>query len=832
MDKYKVTGMSCAACSARVEKAVSAVDGVDKCAVNLLTNSMTVEGSATEESIRRAVEKAGYGLVSELKTDNKPKEPSDNKEIKALITRLISSVVFLLILMYFSMGAMMWDFPVPNAINNCISLGVIQLCLSAIILFINRKFFINGFKGIIKRSPNMDTLVALGSGVSFIYSLYSLFAMIHYHTSGDISTAMTYMDGFYFESSAMILTLITVGKTLEAYSKGKTTDAIKSLMALTPPMATVIRNVEEVVLPVEKVVVGDVFVIRSGEFVPVDGIIIKGNGSIDESALTGESIPIDKVEGDNVSQGTMVKSGYLHCRTTRIGEDTGLSQIIKMVNDANASKAPISKIADKVSGVFVPVVLTISLITLIVWLALGKDIGFSLSRAITVLVISCPCSLGLATPVAIMVGSGKGAKNGILFKTAEAEEQIGKVDIVVMDKTGTITQGEPSVTDLIPKSGFTESELKSYAYSLESLSEHPLSRAVVKEAESRDLDKYELTDYEMLAGKGLSAKCDQKTLIGGSVDFMSKEVSVDDETKLQTEKLSHEGKTPLLFALDNKLLGIIAVADTVKPDSVQAIKELQNMGIKVIMLTGDNENTARAIGQEVGVDDVIAGVLPDGKEREIRKLMQEGLVAMVGDGINDAPALTTANVGIAIGAGTDVAIDSADVVLVNDKMTAVSGAVRLGRRVLTNIHENLFWAFIYNIIGIPLATGLFTSWFGWELEPMFGALAMSLSSFCVVTNALRLNFVKVFDPKHDHKKKIKNNKKEIIKMTKTIKIEGMMCNHCVATVNKALSALRGVESVEVSLENKSAVVTSKKELNDKNIIKAIENAGFKVIEIA
>lgn len=831
MDKYKVTGMSCAACSARVENAVRQVEGVEECAVNLLTNSMTVSGSATEEEIRNAVEKAGYGLVSEVNNDTNKKEISDNKEINALITRLISSVVILLILMYFSMGAMMWNFPVPHVLDNCISNGVIQLCLSAIILFINRKFFINGVKGVIRRSPNMDTLVALGSGVSFAYSLYSLFAMIYYHTSGDITTAMSYMDGFYFESSAMILTLITVGKTLEAYSKGKTTDAIKSLMALTPPTATVIRNGEEVVFPVEKVLVGDEFIIKSGEFVPVDGEIIKGNGSIDESALTGESIPIDKVEGCNVSQGTLVKSGYLRCRATRIGEDTGLSQIIKMVNDANASKAPISKIADKVSGVFVPVVLTISLITLIVWLALGKDVGFSLSRAITVLVISCPCSLGLATPVAIMVGSGKGAKNGILFKTAEAEEQIGKVDIVVMDKTGTITRGEPSVTDIIPKNGFSEAELLSYAYSLENMSEHPLSKAVVNEAESKGIVGYELTDFETLIGKGLRAKCDKKDLVGGSVAFISSSVvKVDDSIKLKTEKLSREGKTPLLFALNGELIGIIAVADTVKSDSVQAIKELQNMGIKVVMLTGDNENTAQAIGKEVGVDAVIAGVLPDGKETEVKKLMQNGLVAMVGDGINDAPALTSAHVGIAIGAGTDVAIDSADVVLVNDKMTAVSGAVRLGRRVLTNIHENLFWAFIYNIIGIPLAAGLFTSWFGWELEPMFGALAMSLSSFCVVTNALRLNFVKVFDPKHDHKKK--NNKKEKMKMTKTIKIEGMMCNHCVATVNKALSALRGVESVEVSLENKSAVITSNKELNDKNIVKAIENAGFKVTEIA
>lgn len=831
MDKYKVTGMSCAACSARVENAVRQVEGVEECAVNLLTNSMTVSGSATEEEIRNAVEKAGYGLVSELNNDTNKKETSDNKEINALITRLISSVVILLILMYFSMGAMMWNFPVPHVLDNCISNGVIQLCLSAIILFINRKFFINGVKGVIRRSPNMDTLVALGSGVSFAYSLYSLFAMIYYHTSGDITTAMSYMDGFYFESSAMILTLITVGKTLEAYSKGKTTDAIKSLMALTPPTATVIRNGEEVVFPVEKVLVGDEFIIKSGEFVPVDGEIIKGNGSIDESALTGESIPIDKVEGCNVSQGTLVKSGYLRCRATRIGEDTGLSQIIKMVNDANASKAPISKIADKVSGVFVPVVLTISLITLIVWLALGKDVGFSLSRAITVLVISCPCSLGLATPVAIMVGSGKGAKNGILFKTAEAEEQIGKVDIVVMDKTGTITRGEPSVTDIIPKNGFSEAVLLSYAYSLENMSEHPLSKAVVNEAESKGIVGYELTDFETLIGKGLRAKCDKKDLVGGSVAFISSSVvKVDDSIKLETEKLSREGKTPLLFALNGELMGIIAVADTVKSDSVQAIKELQNMGIKVVMLTGDNENTAQAIGKEVGVDAVIAGVLPDEKETEVKKLMQNGLVAMVGDGINDAPALTSAHVGIAIGAGTDVAIDSADVVLVNDKMTAVSGAVRLGRRVLTNIHENLFWAFIYNIIGIPLAAGLFTSWFGWELEPMFGALAMSLSSFCVVTNALRLNFVKVFDPKHDHKKK--NNKKEKMKMTKTIKIEGMMCNHCVATVNKALSALRGVESVEVSLENKSAVITSNKELNDKNIVKAIENAGFKVTEIA
>ena len=832
MDKYDVKGMSCASCSAKVEKAVKSVEGVEECSVNLLTNSMTVKGTASSESIIKAVEKAGYGaeLSGSDKKPQKNKDVSNKDEMKKLIARLASSVALLLVLMYFSMGAMMWNFPVPKVFDSCISQGVIQLILTMIILFINRKFFINGIKGVIRKSPNMDTLVALGSGVSFGYSLYALFAMIYFYTSGSVETAMGYMDEFYFESSAMIVTLITIGKTLESYSKGRTTDAIKSLMALTPPTATVVRNGEETVVAVEEVVKDDEFVLRSGEYVPVDGVVISGNGSIDEAALTGESIPVDKNEGDKLSQGTVVKSGYLHCRATKVGEDTTLSQIIKMVSDANASKAPISKIADRVSGVFVPIVLAIALLTTIIWLAVGRPVGFALARGITVLVISCPCSLGLATPVAIMVGSGKGAKSGILFKTAESLENIGKVDIVVMDKTGTITKGEPSVTDIIPESGISENELLAYAYSLEFMSEHPLSKAIVDAATEKAVEKLSVNDFKVIAGKGLSGVIDGENVYARSKTFIGETVELSEKTLENVEKLSSDGKTPLLFAKNGVLLGIIAVADTIKEDSVQTIKELRNMGIKVVMLTGDNPNTANAIGKQVGVDEVIAGVLPDGKERVVRELQKQGKVAMVGDGINDAPALTSADVGLAIGQGTDVAIDSADVVLSGSKMTSVSGAVRLGRKTLTNIYENLFWAFIYNVIGIPLAAGLFTTWFGWELNPMFGAMAMSLSSFCVVMNALRLNLVKVFDPKHD-RKKTKKTKKENKTMVKTIKIEGMMCNHCVASVNKALLSVKGVENVEVSLDSATAIVTAKDGVTDKALKAAVEKAGYKALLI-
>lgn len=837
MDRYNITGMSCAACSARVEKAVKAVDGVTECSVNLLTNSMTVKGSATTDTIIEAVQKAGYGAeLQGVKYKDKKPVDSEKKEIKVLIKRLIASVAVLLVLMYFSMGAMMWNFPLPSFLDNCISEGVIQLILSGIILFINRKFFINGIKGVLHRAPNMDTLVALGSGVSFGYSLYALFAMIYQYTLGNMETAMGFMDEFYFESAAMILTLITIGKTLEAISKGKTTDAIKSLIALAPQTATVLRNGEEVVVAVDDVIVGDEFVCRAGENIPVDGVVISGNASIDESTLTGESIPVDKTVGDTLSQGTTNKSGYIVCRATKVGEDTTLSQIIKMVSDANASKAPISKIADRVSGVFVPVVLLIALITTIIWLSIGREVGFSLARGITVLVISCPCALGLATPVAIMVGSGKGAKNGILFKTAEALENIGKVDVVVMDKTGTITKGEPSVTDIITVDGVSETMLMTSAYSLEFMSEHPLSKAIVKKSQELGIEKKEITDFKVLAGKGLSGSIEGDRIVAGSATFIGGQIALSNDNRAIIEKLSKEGKTPLLFAQNGRLLGIIAVADTIKDDSITAIKELRNMGIKVVMLTGDNQNTAEAIGKQVGVDQVIAGVLPDGKEKIIKELKKEGKVAMVGDGINDAPALTTADVGLAIGAGTDVAIDSADVVLVNDKMTSVAAAVRIGRRTIINIYENLFWAFIYNVIGIPLAAGAFTSAFGWELKPMFGAMAMSLSSFCVVMNALRLNFVNPFNSKHDYKRKRKTNNKKTNKeenktMKKTIKIKGMMCNHCVSTVKKALSAINGVEEVEVSLENGTAEVKAISTVTNEDLKNAIENVDFEVVSI-
>lgn len=858
MEQYEVTGMSCSACVSRVEKAVNAVEGVTSCTVSLLTHSMGVEGVAKPEAIISAVEKAGYGAKkkgSDTNQNNKDKaEELKDKETPALLKRLIPSVVVLLILMYFSMGHMMWKFPVPKWIDNHISIGIIQLILSAIILIINKNFFINGVKGVLHRSPNMDTLVTMGSGVSFAYSTFVLFAMVYHQTQGNAVAVSEYMNELYFESAAMIVTLITVGKTLEARSKGKTTSALKSLLELSPKTATLIKDGKEIVVGIDEVKIGDEFIVKAGDIIPVDGIVISGNGSVDESCLTGESIPVDKSEGDTVSGATINKSGYLTCKATRVGEDTTLSQIIKMVSDASYSKAPIAKIADKVSGVFVPVVLGIALITLVVWLIIGQTIGFSLSRAITVMVVSCPCALGLATPVAIMVGNGKGAKNGILFKTAVSLERAGKVQIVALDKTGTITKGEPSVTDIIPFNGQTESSLLEYANSLEIKSEHPLAKAVVKKANSENITAREVSEFVTLAGNGLSAKLDGKLLLGGSLSYIESQIEISDDKKNVVLNLAKNGKTPLLFAYDNTLLGIIAVADTIKEDSPKAIKELQNMGIKVVMLTGDNALTAEAIGKEVGVDQIIAGVLPDGKENVIKELQKQGRVAMVGDGINDAPALTTADIGIAIGAGTDVAIDAADVVLMNSKLTDVCAAIRLSRRTVLNIYENLFWAFIYNIIGIPLAAGLYTAWFGWELSPMFGAAAMSLSSFCVVMNALRLNLVNVYNSKHDRKikqKKVtnsseiactdktcenKNNKfkiksKENKIMKKTIKIEGMSCGHCSSTVKKALLKIDDVSDAEVSHETGLAVVTLNAPVLDVALKIAIEEQDFKVIEI-
>ena len=836
MEQYTVTGMSCAACSARVEKAVSKVDGVTSCSVSLLTNSMGVEGSASPQAIIEAVEEAGYGAAlkgAEAKTSAAAaanEEMLKDHETPVLKRRLLASLGFLLILMYFSMGHMMWGWPVPAFFsNNHVAMGILQLLLTVIIMVINQKFFISGFKSLWHKAPNMDTLVALGSGASFVYSTYALFAMTDAQVRGDGAAVMAYMHEFYFESAAMILTLITVGKMLEAHSKGKTTDALKNLMKLAPKTATVLKNGTETVVSIDQVQKGDIFVVRPGENIPVDGRIVEGSSAVNESALTGESIPVDKSAGDSVSAATLNQSGYIRCEATRVGEDTTFSQIIQMVSDAAATKAPIAKVADKVSGVFVPAVIAIAAVTILAWLLAGQTFGFALARGISVLVISCPCALGLATPVAIMVGNGMGAKNGILFKTAVSLEETGKMEIVALDKTGTITSGEPKVTDLIPANGFHESDLLQLAYSLEKKSEHPLAKAILQKAEEDGITAGEVSDFSALPGNGLRAVLDGEALIGGSLAFISSQTEVPEDLKVQSEQLAEQGKTPLLFMKSGRLAGIIAVADVIKGDSPQAVRELQNMGIHVVMLTGDNERTAKAIGQQAGVDEVIAGVLPDGKESVIRSLKQKGKVAMVGDGINDAPALMRADIGIAIGAGTDVAIDAADIVLMKSRLSDVPAAIRLSRATLRNIHENLFWAFFYNVIGIPLAAGVWIPLFGWQLNPMFGAAAMSLSSFCVVSNALRLNFFNIRSTKKD--KKIKTRKKETKTMEKTMKIEGMMCGHCEARVKKALEALPQVEAAAVSHENGTAVVTLKKAVEDSVLTKAVEDQDYKVISV-
>ena len=832
MKQYNVTGMSCASCVARVEKAVNKVDGVTSCSVNLLTNSMSVDGDVKSSDVISAVEKAGYGASlkgNSYKENKSNDEPLKDTETPKLKKRLFSSLVFLILLMYISMGHMMWGFPLPSILaNNHIAMGLIQLLLTGIIMVINQKFFVSGFKALIHRSPNMDTLVALGAGASFIYSVYALFAMTNAQVNNDMSLVMKYMDEFYFESAGMILTLITLGKMLESYSKGKTTNAIKGLMNLAPKKATILVDNVEKVVPVEEVKIGDIFVVKPGENIPVDGVVIEGESAVNESALTGESIPVDKSVGDNVSGATVNQSGFIKCKATKVGEDTTLSQIIKMVSDASATKAPIAKVADKVSGVFVPVVISIAVVTIIVWLLCGATFGNALIRGISVLVISCPCALGLATPVAIMVGNGVGAKNGILFKNATSLETTGKVSYVLLDKTGTITNGTPVVTDIIPSENYTEDNLLSYASSLESKSEHPLAKAVVQKAIDSSIKTLDTTDFKSLTGNGVSAKINGKTIVGGSVKHISSIANIDENIIKKADDLATKGKTPLLFVMDNQLLGIIAVADVVKSDSPKAIKELQNMGIKVVMVTGDNEKTAQAIAKESGVDEVIAGVLPDGKEKVVTQYKQKGMVAMVGDGINDAPALTRADIGIAIGAGTDVAIDSADIVLMKSKLTDVSGAIRLSRGTLRNIHENLFWAFIYNVIGIPLAAGVWIPIFGWTLSPMFGAAAMSLSSFCVVTNALRLNFLNIRSSKRDRKIKNKTNKKEKNTMTTTLKINGMMCPHCEATVKTALESIDGVTSAEVSHESGTAVVTISKEVSDDVLKKAVVDKGYTV----
>ena len=836
MEQYTVTGMSCAACSTRVEKAVSKMSGVTSCSVSLLTNSMSVEGTASPQEIVAAVEAAGYGASrkgAEHKSTAADADVLADRETPKLKRRLIASVGFLIVLMYLSMGHMMWGWPLPARLEgNHIAMGLLQLLLSGIIMVINQKFFISGFQGLIHRAPNMDTLVALGSMASFVWSVYALFAMTDAQLHGDSDAVMTYMMEFYFESAAMILTLITVGKMLEARSKGKTTDALKSLMKLAPKTATVIKDGEEKVIPAEQVKKGDIFVVYPGESIPVDGVIVDGYSSVDESTLTGESIPVDKEVGSMVSAGTMNQSGFIRCEATRVGEDTTLSKIIQMVSDAAATKAPIAKVADKVSGVFVPVVIVLAVVTAIVWLAVGKPVGFALARAISVLVISCPCALGLATPVAIMVGNGMGAKNGILFKTAVSLEETGKAQIVALDKTGTITKGEPKVTDMITLNGKSELDLLKLAYALERKSEHPLAKAITSKASDDHIEAVEVEDFMALAGNGVRAISDGKILYGGSYKFISEKVKMTKDIDEIANKLANEGKTPLFFSSDDELYGIIAVADTIKEDSAKAIKEMQNMGIHVVMLTGDNKRTADAIGLKAGVDEVIAGVLPDGKESVIKKMKRKGKVIMVGDGINDAPALTSADIGIAIGAGADVAIDAADVVLMKSRLTDVAAAIRLSRATLHNIHENLFWAFIYNIIGIPLAAGVYISLLGWQLNPMFAAAAMSLSSFSVVTNALRLNFVKIYDPKHDHK--IKNKvqlEKETTKMEKTLKIEGMMCGHCEMHVKKALEAISGVTKAEVSHTDGKAVVTLDKSVDDAILIKAVDDEGYKVTDI-
>ncbi len=833
MKKFNVTGMSCAACSSRVEKAVSKVEGVQSCSVSLLTNSMGVEGSASEESIIAAVEKAGYG-ASVAGAEKKRSAETDqlkDKDTPVLMHRLIASVGFLVVLMYISMGHMMWGWPLPAFFaDNHIAMGLAQLLLCVIIMVINQKFFINGFKGLIHRSPNMDTLVALGSGASFVYSVYALFAMTDAQVKGNAELVMSYMHEFYFESAAMILTLITVGKMLEAHSKGKTTNALKALLNLAPKKATLLIDGKETEVTVDKVKKGDVFVVRPGESIPVDAEITDGSTAVDESALTGESIPVDKVVGDTVSAGTINKSGFIKCSATAVGEDTALSQIIKMVSDAAATKAPVAKIADKVSGVFVPAVIVIALITITVWLLCGQTVGYALARGISVLVISCPCALGLATPVAIMVGNGMGARKGILFKTAASLEEAGKTQIAVLDKTGTITKGEPKVTDIIPFE-ITENELLKYAYSIEAKSEHPLAKAIIVKAEELSLNPYEVTDFKAESGNGLSAEYNGKRIIGGSKKYISSIIGISNDILSKADKLSEEGKTPLFFMLDNKLLGIIAVADVIKDESPQAVKELQNMGIKVVMLTGDNERTAKAVGKLAGVDEVIAGVLPDGKEKVVAELKKQGKVLMVGDGINDAPALTRADIGMAIGSGTDIAIDAADVVLMKSKLTDVPVAVRLSRKTLRNIHENLFWAFIYNVIGIPLAAGVWIPLLGWQLNPMFGAAAMSLSSFCVVTNALRLNFFDITNPKKDRKIKYKS-KKDDNAMTKTMKIDGMMCSHCEGRVKQSLEGLAQVSQAEVSHEKGTAVVTLSADVSNDVLTKTVEDQGYKVISIS
>lgn len=829
MKQYNITGMSCAACSARVEKAVLKVDGVDSCSVSLLTNSMGVDGSASPQAVISAVEAAGYGASLKGKTNIKENE-NDNlltdSETPKIRRRLIGSLVFLAVLMYVSMGHMMWNWPLSSVLeNNHIAVGLIQLLLSAIVMVINQSFFVSGFKGLINRAPNMDTLVALGSATAFIYSTVALFAMTDAQLKGNMDAVMLYMHEFYFESAAMILALITVGKMLEARSKGKTTDALKGLMKLAPKTAVIIRDGNEVEVSVEQVKKGDVFVVRPGGNIPVDGVIIEGSSAVNESALTGESIPVDKNAGDNVSAATINQSGYIRCQATRIGEDTTLSQIIKMVSDASATKAPIAKIADKVSGVFVPAVIVVSLITAIVWLVLGHSIGFSLARAVSVLVISCPCALGLATPVAIMVGNGVGAKNGILYKTAVSLETAGRIQTVVLDKTGTITKGEPAVTDILPFGGNNAEDLLKTAFSLECKSEHPLAKAITAKAKEGKITAEDVDDFKVLPGNGLSAVCSGKNICGGNINFISMYAQIDSEIKTKAEELASQGKTPLFFSKGSKLLGIIAVADIIKEDSAKAVDELKNMGIKVVMLTGDNNKTAKAVGKQAGIDEVISDVLPDGKESCIRQLKHNGRVAMVGDGINDAPALTAADLGIAIGAGTDVAIDAADVVLMKSKLSDVPAAIRLGRATLRNIHENLFWAFIYNILGIPLAAGVFINIFGWQLNPMFGAAAMSLSSFCVVTNALRLNFVNIRNSKRDRKIK----QKEILKMEKTMKIEGMMCPHCEGRVKQVLEALDGVQAAEVSHEKGTAVLTLTSEVSDDVLKKTVEEQGYKVL---
>lgn len=832
MKQYNVTGMSCASCVARVEKAVNKVDGVTSCSVNLLTNSMSVDGDVKSSDVISAVEKAGYdaSLKGNSSKENKSNdEPLKDTETPKLKKRLFSSLVFLILLMYISMGHMMWGFPLPSILaNNHIAMGLIQLLLTGIIMVINQKFFISGFKALIHRSPNMDTLVALGAGASFIFSVYALFAMTNAQVNNNMSLVMKYMDDFYFESAGMILTLITLGKMLESYSKGKTTNAIKGLMNLAPKKATILVDNTEKVVPIEEVKIGDIFVVKPGENIPVDGVVIEGESAVNESALTGESIPVDKTVGDNVSGATVNQSGFIKCKATKVGEDTTLSQIIKMVSDASATKAPIAKVADKVSGVFVPIVISIAVVTIIVWLLCGATFGNALVRGISVLVISCPCALGLATPVAIMVGNGVGAKNGILFKNATSLETTGKVSYVLLDKTGTITNGTPVVTDIIPSENYTQDNLLIYASSLESKSEHPLAKAVVQKAKDSNINTLDTTDFKSLTGNGVSAKINGKTIVGGSVKHISSIANIDENIIKQADDLATKGKTPLLFVMDNRLLGIIAVADVVKSDSPKAIKELQNMGIKVVMVTGDNEKTAQAIAKESGVDEVIAGVLPDGKEKVVTQYKEKGMVAMVGDGINDAPALTRADIGIAIGAGTDVAIDSADIVLMKSKLTDVSGAIRLSRGTLKNIHENLFWAFIYNVIGIPLAAGVWIPIFGWTLSPMFGAAAMSLSSFCVVTNALRLNFLNIRSSKRDRKIKNKTNKKEKNTMTTTLKINGMMCPHCEATVKTALESIDGVTSAEVSHESGTAVVTLSKEVSEDVLKKAVVDKGYTV----